>query len=155
MKRLLSGLKWMSAILSRCFLALAVLLYWYSLYGFSHFEFYNGYYSDSRLIMFDNAIYPATFGTLFLLAGFILRLRYIRLALTSVALSALLVLSWKRLTAPPLVAGYELFPDKITLEIFIALALVFLFLAFIDKYIQRGIDYICGKSSRLQKNKDI
>ena len=148
MKSLLSGLKWISVILSRCFLALAILLYWYSLYGFSHFEFYNGYYSDSRLIMFDNAIYPATWGTLFLLAGFILRLRYIRLALISVAVPTLAVLSWKRLTVPPLVAGYELFPDQITLEIFIVLALVFLFLAFIDKYTQRGINYICRKYCR-------
>ncbi len=62
-------------LLGTVFLAFAVSLLAYGLYGLSRFAWYTGACFDDRLVLFDNGVYPFLWGCLFLLLGQCLRLR--------------------------------------------------------------------------------
>ena len=142
MKKIFKMIDWLWVIFSVLFFTIALFYCWYGLYGFSHFVFYTGS-DDENAHLFLRTIAPAGWGVIFLTLGFVLRLRYRRLSLVFASVPFLIVSAWKLLTVPPPVEGYNLFPDVETLWFLIFLAVVFLFLAFIDKYIQRGINHIC------------
>jgi hypothetical protein len=84
------------------FLAFAASLVAYGLYGLSLSVRYTGEYFDSRLVVFDNGVYPFLWGCLFLLFGQCLRLHFRRHFMGVVAVVGLLFLMWKRITVPEL-----------------------------------------------------
>lgn len=124
-------------LLSSAFLALAVALVAYGLFGLSHFARYTGEYFDERLVLFDNGIYPFMWGVVLLVIGQIARLHHRRPAMLLAAVAALVLFVWKRLTVPAVIPGQELFPDVGLLNELIVICSVVLCLALADGHIQR------------------
>lgn len=138
-------------LLGTVFLAFAVSLVGYGLYGLSRFALYTGeFFYDDRLIAFDNGVYPFLWGCLFLLLGQCLRLHLRRLFMGVAAAAGLLLLLWMRLTAPEVGNTNEkLFPDAELLDDLMAVCMAMLGLMLADRFVQRLIDIIVIKPSCL------
>lgn len=126
-------------LLSSSFLVLAVALFAYGLFGFSHFAWYTGAYYDERMILFDHGFYPFAWGIALLLMGQIARLQHRRPAMLLAAGAALVLLVWKRATVPAPIANQQLFPDPALLEGLIVTAVVVIVLALIDRPVEQAI----------------
>jgi hypothetical protein len=141
-------------ILSNAFLAFAVVLVLYGLFGLSRFAWYQGMYFDDRLVIFDNGVYPFLWGVLLLLLGQLLRLNGRRSYMGGAAAAALLLLLWKRTTIPA--NGHpreELFPDAELLNELIVIALVMLGLVAADPYLRHVVDFVVVKPWRVLSRK--
>lgn len=125
--------------LSSTFLALAVALVAYGLFGLSHFARYTGEYFDDRLVLLDNGIYPFMWGVTLLVVGQLSRLHHRRSAMLIASGAALALFVWKRATVPEAVTGQELFPDAELLNELIGIAAVLSVLALADRPIDRAI----------------
>lgn len=137
-------------IASSIFLAAAVALMAYGLFGLSHFAQYTGEYFDERMVLFDNGIYPFMWGVILLAIGQLARLRHCRPAMLVAASGAIAILAWKRATVPPPATGQEIFPDAGLLNELIIVAVVLLALALADRAIARGLR---GIAQRLAKRR--
>lgn len=138
-----------SRIASTAFLAFAASLAAYGLYGLSGSTAYTGEYHDSRLIGFDNGVYPFLWGCLLLLLGQCLRLRRRLVFMGATAVTGLLVLAWKRVSIPALEnAAEKLFPDAGILDDLIVVCAVMLGLMLADRFFQRLIDFARHRPSR-------
>ena len=131
--------------LSLSFLALAVVLVAYGVFGLSHFSWYTGEYFDDRLFLFDNGVYPFMWGVTLLVIGQLVRLHHRRPAILIAAGTALALFVWKRATVPAPVAGQTLFPDAELLNELIAICAVLLCLALADRHIQRLLSAVFGR----------
>lgn len=131
--------------LSLSFLALAVVLVTYGVFGLSHFSLYTGEYFDDRLFLFDNGVYPFMWGITLLVIGQLVRLHHRRSAILIAAGTALALFVWKRATVPAPVAGQALFPNAELLNELIAICAVLLCLALADRHIQRLLSAVFGR----------
>lgn len=126
-------------IASSVFLAVAVALVAYGLFGLSHFADYTGEYFDERLVLFDNGVYPFMWGVVLLLIGQLARLHHRRPAMLMAASVAIVILAWKRTTVPAPVAGQSVFPDAALLNELLVVAGVILVLALADHAMATGL----------------
>jgi hypothetical protein len=122
----------LTRLTSTIFLVLASALVMYGLFGLSHFEWYRGEYTDERLILFDNGIYPFAWGVGLLVIGQFCRLHYRIPAMLFSGITALSLLLWKRATVPLPIAGQSLFPDSDLLNELLIISAVVTLLALVD-----------------------
>lgn len=142
--------------LSTAFLALAIALVGYGLYGMSRFAWYRGMYVDDSFILFDNGFYPFFWGCLFLLMGQVFRLHWRRQFMLLASIAGLALFAWKRITIPVLgTGGQEIFPDAALLNELLVVCGVILSLALADRYVQLVIDaVIVNPFRRIVRKKD-
>ena len=132
-------------LLSSSFLALAVALVAYGLFGLSRFAWYTGEYYDVRMVLFDHGFYPFAWGIALLLIGQIARLHHRCPAMLLAAGASLLLFLWKRATVPGATTNQRLFPAPDLLEGLIVISAVVIVLALIDRPIERTIRKALGR----------
>ncbi|MDR5753698.1 MULTISPECIES: hypothetical protein [unclassified Caballeronia] len=134
-------------LLSVTFLTLAVALVAYGLFGLSHFARYTGEYSDERLVLFDNGVYPFMWGVMLLIIGQLACLRHRRPAMLLAAGTAFALFVWMHVSVPLPLAGQAFFPDVGLLDSLIAICVVVLCLALADRPIQSLLGLVFRRSS--------
>lgn len=126
-------------VASSVFLAAAVALVAYGLFGLSHFAHYTGEYFDERMVLFDNGVYPFMWGVVLLLIGQLARLHYRRPAMLTAASAAIVIFAWQRVTVPAAIPGQSVFPDAGLLNELLVIAGVLLVLALTDGAMAAGL----------------
>lgn len=113
------------------------------LISLSRFEWYSGEYYDSRLIVFDNGVYPFLWGMVFLVFGLLMRLFWRRGFLGCVAIIGLFEFSYELIVIPEHIpAGCAVFPSADLLKDLIVVCLVSLGLVLVEKHIRQGVNFL-------------
>jgi hypothetical protein len=137
-------------VASSVFLAAAVALVAYGLFGLSHFAHYTGEYFDERMVLFDNGVYPFMWGVVLLLIGQLARLHYRRPAMLTAASAAIVIFAWQRTKVPAAVPGQSVFPDAGLLNELLVIAGVLLVLALADGAMAAGLRRIAKSLTNRQ-----